>query len=131
MNSRSILRHVRKLENSFGAFEPENDLIDIVMWDAAKGGMFGHAHCLVSKSGGQTVWLACSDEEEVEIMREYYERDGLKVSMSGEPGSFVEFLEHHNYLGSEVFESKRKEIIERLRGEKNGGCAEREEAGRV
>jgi hypothetical protein len=119
MSSKAILSRVKRLENVF-AVESGDDWIDILMWSGSQGGIFGHAHCCVSCSGRETVWRPCSDEEEVAIMRRYYEDEGHKLFGKGAEVSFVEYLERFSYLGSEELADRRKAIIDRFRGEENG-----------
>lgn len=122
MSSKAILGRVKRLENVF-AVRLEDGGIDILMWGSLQGGIFGHAHCCVSCSGGETVWRPCSDEEEVAIMRGYYEDEGCRLFGKGAEVSFVEYLERFSYLGSEELAERRKAIIDRFRGEENGARA--------
>jgi hypothetical protein len=62
----------------------------------------------------------CSDEEEIEIMREHYEGEGHRVCCKGSKVSFAEYLERFSYLGSEGLAVKRREISERLKGGEDG-----------
>jgi len=116
MSSRAILGRVKRLENVF-AVRLEDYWIDVQMWNGSQGGIFGHTHCCVSCSGRETVWRPCSDEEEIAIMRRYYENEGHKLFGKGAEVSFVEYLEHFSYLGSEELAARRNAIIEELKGE--------------
>ncbi|MDH5266610.1 MAG: hypothetical protein OEW62_02900 [Candidatus Bathyarchaeota archaeon] len=119
MSNLAILRRLKKLEKVF-AVEPRDDWLDIVMWTGSDGGVFGHAHCRFSRSRNRTEWIPCSDEEEIEIMRGHYEKDSHRLYGKGPRVSFREYLERFSYLGSEELGVKRKEIIERLKGEIDG-----------
>lgn len=113
MSSKAILSRVKRLENVF-AVRLGDDWIDVQMWNGLEGGIFGHAHCRVSKNNG-SVWIPCSDEEEIAIMWEYYEEMEHKVPRSNEPISFGEFLEYYEYLAPEDLAAQRKEIIRRVK----------------
>ena len=97
MSNLAILRRLKKLEKVF-AVEPRDDWIDVVMWNGLRGGIFGHVHCRFSKSRKQTEWISCSDEEEIEIMREHYEKDDHRFYGRGPKASFAEYLERFSYL---------------------------------
>jgi len=107
------------LERVF-AVEPKDDWIDILMWNGLQGGIFGHTHWRFSESRSQTEWIPCSDEEEIKIMRERYEEDDHRLFGRGSEVSFAEYLEYFVYLGPEEMDARRKEIIERLKGERDG-----------
>lgn len=117
MSSRAILGRVKRLENVF-AVRLEDYWIDVQMWNGSQGAIFGHTHCCVSCSGRETVWRPCSDEEEIAIMREYYEEMGRRVPCSNERVSFGEFLEYYEYLGPEELVVQRKEIIRQVKDER-------------
>jgi len=117
MGDRSILRQLKRLEKVFAAVEPEDDWIDVLMWDGLNGGVFGHVHCRFSESRGQSEWVRCSDEEEIAVMRGHYEKMEHKPPGSEETVSFAEFLEYYSYLGPEGLEPRRKKIIEELKEE--------------
>ena len=123
MSNRAILRRLKKLEEVF-AVEPKDDWIDIVMWNTFHSGIFGHTHYRFSESRHQTEWIPCSDEEEIRIMRGHYEKDDHKIHGRGPRVSFAEYLERFSYLGSEELAVRRKEIIEQLKGEKDGARVE-------
>ncbi|MDH5266186.1 MAG: hypothetical protein OEW62_00755 [Candidatus Bathyarchaeota archaeon] len=119
MSNKAILRRLKKLEKVF-AVEPKDEWLDILMWNGSEGGIFGHTHCRISLGGNRTEWIPCSDEEELEIMREHYEREGHRVYGKGAEVSFAEYLERFSYLGSEELTVRREAIIERLKGEEDG-----------
>ena len=123
MSNRAVLRRLRNLEKVF-AVEPRDDWIDILMWNGLQGGIFGHAHCRLSESRGQTKWIPCSDAEEIAIMREHYERDDCRLHGKDPLVSFAEYLERFSYLGPEELEARRKQVIERLKGEGYGARVE-------
>jgi len=107
------------LERVF-AVEPKDDWIDVLMWNGLQGGIFGHTHCRFSESRSQTEWTPCSDAEEIEIMREHYEADDHRLYGRDPEMSFAKYLERFSYLGPEELETRRKQIIERLKGEEDG-----------
>ena len=111
---------MKKLEQVFSVGEPVDDWIDVVMWEGLRGGIFGHAHYRFSKSRGESECVACSDDEEIELMRQLYSSDDRKLFGQELKMSFPEYLEHFCYLGCEELEPKRREIIERLRREEAG-----------
>jgi len=119
VSNRAVLRRLRNLEKVF-AVESRDDWIDVLMWNGLQGGIFGHAHCRFSESRSRTEWTPCSDAEEIEIMREHYERDDRRFYGRGSELSFAEYLERFSYLGPEELEVRRRQIIERLKGEGYG-----------
>jgi hypothetical protein len=64
--------------------------------------------------------VPCSDEEEVQIMRENYEDNGHRFFGQGDELSFPEYLERFSYLGSEELADRRREVISMLRGADGG-----------
>ena len=110
-----LLGRLKKLERAFSI--DTLDIFDVVMWAGDRGGLFGHAHYRMSKS--ETVVSPCSAEEEIEIMRRYYEDDGH--SLFGRTDvSFAEYLEGYCYLGPEGLAVERALVIQKLRGEAIG-----------
>ena len=116
LSKRAILRRVEELERVFAVGEFGDDWVDVLMWSGRNGGVFGHV-CFRCSKRGETRWLPCSDEEEVEIMRGHYEDERRRLYGRGAEISFAEYLEQFSYLGSEELAVKRKLIVERLRGE--------------
>jgi len=45
---KAMVRRIGKLERVF-AVKLEDDWIDILLWNGLQGGIFGHAHCRLSK----------------------------------------------------------------------------------
>jgi len=123
VSNRAILRRLRNLEKVF-AVEPRDDWIDITMWNTSHSGIFGHTHWRFSESRSRTEWTPCSDAEEIEIMREHYERDDRRFYGRGPELSFAEYLERFSYLGPEELEVRRRQIIARLKGEGYGARVE-------
>ncbi|NIN01288.1 MAG: hypothetical protein GTO24_25310 [candidate division Zixibacteria bacterium] len=119
LGNRAILRRLERLETVF-AVSPVDDWIDIVLWSGSDCGVFGHTRYRFSKSRGESEWIPCSDEEEIQIMREGYERDGHRLYGRGSEVSFAEYLERFSYLGPKERGDERKRIIERLKGERDG-----------
>ena len=119
MSNKAVLRRLKKLEKVF-AVGSEDEWIDILMWSAYDGGIFGHTHCRLYLGGRKTEWIPCSDEEEIEIMLEHYEEEEHRVHGKGAEMSFAEYLERFSYLGPEELDPRRKAIIERLKGEEDG-----------
>jgi len=119
MSNKAVLRRLKKLEKVF-AVKPKDDWIDILMWSGSDGGIFGHTHCRFSESRRKTERLPCSDEEEIKIMRRDYEEEGHRFFGKSSDVSFAEYLERFSYLGSDELDVRRKEIIERLKGEEDG-----------
>lgn len=118
MSSRTILKRLGELEEAFRIIDPEDKWIDVVMWDIP-GGIFGHAHHLFRKSDGETVRKPCTDEEELEIMRAYYEDEGHRLYGKGDEVSFAEYLERSSYLCPEALVERLKLVIERVSDEEN------------
>jgi hypothetical protein len=113
-----VLRRLERPESTFSA--PEDDWIDVIMWSAREGGIFGHVHYRFSKSRSENQRVPCSDEEEVEIMRGHYETDEHRFFHRGEELSFPDYLERFSYLGSEKLAEERGKVISRLRGADGG-----------
>lgn len=119
LNSGLVLRRLKKLEQTLQVDNLEV-AVDIVFWDGAKGGLFGHVRERIFSNGGKTEALPFSAEEEIKLMKEDYERDGHRVFGKGDEVSFAGYLESFCYLGPEALAAERKAVIERLRGEVNG-----------
>ena len=119
LNSGLVLRRLKKLEQTFQVDNLEVD-VDIVYWDSAKGGLFGHARERIFSNGKETEFSAFSAEEEIELMKEDYERDGHRVFGKGDEVSFADYLESFCYLGPEALAAERRAVIGRLRREVNG-----------
>jgi hypothetical protein len=113
-----VLRRLVRLESTIGA--SEDDWVDIVMWSPRGGGVFGHVHYRFSKSRCENQRVPCSDEEEVQIMREHYEADDHRFFRRGDELSFPEYLERFSYLGPEELAERRREVISRVRGADGG-----------
>lgn len=118
MSSRSALRQLRRLERVFAVVEPEDDWIDVLMWNGVSGGLFGHVHRHLCGSQGDSKPSPCSDEEEVEIMRQHYEND--KHRCRGKEVPFWKYLETFSYLAPDGLVERQRTVIDRLRGEENG-----------
>lgn len=117
MSSRSLLRQLRRLERVFAAGELGDYWIDIVKWEGKKGGAFGHAHWRFSPSRCEQQIIPCSDEEEVEVMRQHYEREKHRFFGQGEELSFPDYLERFCYLGSEELGERRNAVIGKVRSD--------------
>ena len=119
LNSGFVLRRLKKLEQTLQGDNLEVT-VDIVFWDGVKGGLFGHARERIFSNGQETEFSACSAEEEIELMKRDYERDGHRVFGKGDEVSFAGYLDYFCYLGPEALATERRAVIERLRGEVNG-----------
>ena len=119
LTSGLVLRRLKKLEQTLQV-ETMEIAIDIVYWDGVKGGLFGHARERIFSNGKETEFSACSAEEEIELMKEDYERDGHRVFGKGDEVSFAAYLENFCYGGPEALATERRAVIEGLRGEVNG-----------
>ena len=119
LGNRAILSRIKRLEKVF-AVNPVDDWIETVMWSVSDCGVFGHTHYRFSESRRQSEWTPCSDEEEIQMMRESYERDGHRLYGRDPEVSFAEYLERFSYLGPKELDGERKRIIERLKGENDG-----------
>ena len=106
---------VERLERVFRA-GPESR-VDIVMWIGSEGGLFGHCHLRIQKNNGRIERAPCTDEEELDFMRQQYERDGKQLYGRGESVSFSVYLERHCYLGSADFSARQNKVIAFLRSE--------------
>ena len=106
------------------AVNPVDDWIDVVMWSVSDCGVFGHTRYRFSESRRQSEWIPCSDEEEIQIMRESYERDGRRLYGRGSEVPFAEYLERFSHLGPKERDGERKRIIEHLKGERDGAGVE-------
>lgn len=110
-----VLGRLERLEHLYSVGREE--WIDIVLWGASKGGPFGHCHMRILKNGGKTEWTACTEEEELKLMRQQYEECGHRLYGRGEPVAFSVYLETFSYLGPAELADRRREIVERFRGE--------------
>lgn len=120
LTSGLVLKRLKKLEQTLQVETMEVN-VDIMYWDNVKGGLFGHARERVVSNGTKTGGaVACSAEEEIELMKEDYEREGHRVFGKGDEVSFAGYLENFCYGGPEALAAERKAVIERLRGEVNG-----------
>ena len=119
LTSGLVLRRLKKLEQTL-QIDTLEVAVDIVYWDSAKGGLFGHARERIFSNGKETEFSACSAEEEIELMKEDYERNGLRIFGKGDKVSFADYLEYFCYGGPEALAAERRAVIERLRGEVNG-----------
>jgi hypothetical protein len=111
-----LLRRVELVERAFGVNQKE-EWIDCLMWSVSEAGVFGHTHMRILKHSGKVEWKACTEEEELRLMRQQYEECGHRPYGRGEPLSFSAFLETFSYLGPVALAERRKEIIEGIRGE--------------
>ena len=118
LNKVSVRNRIKRLEDAFWVGD-RDEWIDIVMWQGSKGGIFGYAHMRLSKFTGEHELTACTEEEEMKLMREHYEEANGKLYGRGEAVPFSVFLENFCYLGSPEFADRRREIIGRLRSEEN------------
>ena len=118
LGSVSVLKRLKKMEETF-TIGDEDEWIDIVMWEGSKGGVFGYAHIRISKFFGGHELVACTEEEEMELMREHYEEANGKVYGRGDSVPFSVFLENFCYLGPPEFADRRREIIDQLRSKEN------------
>lgn len=116
LGSATLRKRLKRMEDVFGAGEGDKR-IEIVMWEGSKGGVFGYARMRVSKFGGETEWTACTEEEEMALMREHYEESDKKLYGRGDTVPFSVFIENFCYLGPPELADRRREIIERLRRE--------------
>ena len=114
----TLRRRLKRVENAF-CVRDGDEWIDIVMWDGSKGGTFGHAHMRISKFTGEHELAACTEEEELKLMKAHYEEANGKLYGRGEAVPFSVFVENFCYLGSPEFADRRREIIERLRSEED------------
>ena len=114
----SVRNRIKRLETAFWVGD-RDEWIDIVMWEGWRGGVFGYAHILISKFTGEHEFSACTEEEELRLMREHYEEANRKLYGRGDEMPFSFFLENFCYLGSPEFAYRRREIIERVRSEED------------
>jgi hypothetical protein len=117
VSSRGLLRKVRRLEREIVG-DLEDDVLDVVMWSGSGGGVFGHVHYRFSKSLMEQESAPCSDEEEVEIMRQHYENGGHGCRGTEVP--FWKYLEAFSYLAPDGLAERQRAVIDKLRGEENG-----------
>jgi hypothetical protein len=118
LTSVTLRRRLKRLEDAFCVGDGD-EWIDIVMWEGSKGGIFGYAHIRFSKFTGEHELAACTEEEEMKLMREHYEEADGKLYGRGEAVPFSVFLENFCYLGPAEFADRRREIIECLRSEED------------
>ena len=110
LNSGLVLRRLKKLEQTLQVDNLEVT-VDIVYWDSAKGGLFGHTRKRIFSNGGKTEALPFSAEEEIELMKVDYEKNGHCVFGKGGEVSFADYLEYFCYGGPEALAAERRTII--------------------
>jgi hypothetical protein len=103
VNHETLKKRVERLE------EKGPEATDVVMWSPSDGGIFGHVHVKGKKRA------ACSDEEEVEIMRSHFEIDKHRIGDKGEYVPFWKYLEAFTYLAPDGLAERQRTIIDRLR----------------
>lgn len=113
----SIERKLTKLEMVLLVDYSGDDWIETVRWVSGGGGIFGHGDWRFSPSRREQQVIACSDEEEVEIMRGHYESDSHRFFGQGAELSFAEYLERFCYLGSEELGERRNAVIGKARSD--------------
>jgi hypothetical protein len=118
LNKVSVRNRIKRLEDAFWVGD-RDEWVDIVMWEGSKGGIFGYVHMRFSKFTGKHELTACTEEEEMKLMREHYEEANGQLYGRGEAVPFSVFLENFCYLGPPEFADRRRKIIERLRSEEN------------
>lgn len=110
-----LLRRIERLERAYSV--DRDEWIDVLLWEGSKGGVFGHCHFRLAMDGGKSEWIACTEEEELALMRESYEEEEHKLLGKGEPVAFSQYLERFSYLGPDALAERRRKIIERVRSE--------------
>ena len=94
MNHEGLRKRVDRLEEeAIGVSE-----FDTVIWSASDGGIFGHAHIRFNKNLMKQEIVPCSDEEEIEIMRQHFEIDKHRPWDKGQYVPFWKYLEEFSYL---------------------------------
>lgn len=121
MPSKGFLRKVRKLEREIVG-DLENDVTDVVMWSGSDGGIFGHVHYRFCRSLMEQEIVPCSDEEEVEVMRQHYEIEKHRIWGNGDEVAFWKYLEAFSYLAPDGLAERQRAAIDKLRGEENGAA---------
>jgi hypothetical protein len=102
----ALKKRVERLEE-----EKMVDSTDFVMWWGPDGGIFGHAHVI-----GMNRKVPCSDEEEVEIMREQFEADKHRIWGRGEEVPFWKYLEAFTYLAPDGLAERQRAAIDKVKG---------------
>jgi len=97
VSSRGFRRKVQKLEREIVS-GLEEESIDVVLYGGSDGGIFGHVHCHLCGSQGDSKPSPCSDEEKVEVMRQHYEIDRHRPWGRGDEVPFWKYLETFSYL---------------------------------
>jgi hypothetical protein len=110
----SVLRRLERVERVLRENAPDR-VFDVVLLDPVQGGIFGHSHTVYRLTDRNTNTFACSDEEEIELMKEKYEDFGHRFFAQGEVLSFPDFLEHFFYLSPNVPEERKKAAVQKLR----------------
>ena len=107
MMLKTIKKRVEKIEEKLSVKHREP--FYILMWLGKGGGLYGHGR--INVYGGEII--PCSDEEEMEIMRDHWEREDRRLYGKGPQISFEEYLEAHEYLkgdrdGTRVEDTSRR-----------------------
>lgn len=105
MTHEALKKRVERLED-----KNEVNPLDVVMWSISDCGIFGHCHVIGGKK------TPCSDKEEIEIMRNQYERENKRIWGKGEYVPFNVYLEAFTYLAPEELKERQKVAIDRVKG---------------
>ena len=92
MMLKAIRKRVEKLEEKVRIKHREP--FYVLMWIGRGGGLYGHGR--IDVYTGEI--MPCSDEEEMEIMRNHWERENRRLYGRGSQVSFEEYLRAHEYL---------------------------------
>lgn len=106
MNHEALKKRIKELEEEKGV-KP----LDVVIWNPSDdGGIFGHIHVIGKKK------VACSDEEELEIMHSHFETDKHRIEDKGEELPFWKYLEAFTYLAPNGLVERQRAAIDRVKG---------------
>ena len=109
---KTLERRVSELENKRGINQP--DLV-VTAWSPGDDtGLYGHVHIRVGRHKSKLPKrVPCTDEEEIKIMREHYEKY-LKLYPNRR---FSDHLEEYDRRGPESRKEDRRKLIEQIRKE--------------
>ena len=108
MNHEDLKKRVERLEEEHGV-----NPVEAVMWSVSDAGIFGHTHVKLSVKG--TEKRPCTDDEEIAIMRNAYERDKQRIWGKGEEVPFHTYLETFTYLAPEGLAERQRVAIDKLK----------------
>lgn len=119
MSKSTIKRKVAELEEKTGTAPEEWQ--EFIMSLLEPCGIFCHAHYRFTKTPKfQQKIEACTDDEEIKLMRESYEEDKHSGFLDGRGiTDFVSYLEYYLYMTPDELQERARAAIEKVRTEES------------